>query len=79
MHKKIPPMPSRELIRLAQKSGAHFKRHGKGDHDIYERFVGGVRKVAPIQMGKRELRPEYCLRVFRQLGLTDEEINKLFE
>ena len=30
---------------------------------------------APVRIGQRELRPEYCLMVFRQLGLTDEEID----
>ncbi len=78
MRKKIPPMPSRELVRLVEQAGGRFKRHGKGDHDIFERVVEGRRKVAPIQMAKRELRPEYCLQVFRQLGLTDDEINNLF-
>lgn len=53
-------MSSRELVRLLVKSGAYFKRHGKGDHDIVERIIGGRKRAAPIQMGKRELRPEYC-------------------
>jgi len=47
--------------------------------NIYERIVGGVRNVAPIQMGKRELRSEYCLQVFRELGLSDNEINEILE
>jgi predicted RNA binding protein YcfA (HicA-like mRNA interferase family) len=79
MRKKIPPMSSRELVRLVVNSGAYFKRHGKGDHDIFERVVGGTKRAAPIQMGKRELRPEYSLRVFRQLGLADEDINRILE
>ncbi|MBI3193141.1 MAG: type II toxin-antitoxin system HicA family toxin [Ignavibacteriae bacterium] len=77
MRKKIPPMPSRELVRLVERTGAYFKRHGKGDHAIFERIVNGLKRAAPIQMGKRELRPEYCLQVFRQLGITDDEINEL--
>lgn len=28
-------------------------------------------------MGKKSLPPEYSLVVFRQLGLTDEEINEI--
>lgn len=77
MRRHIPPMPSRRLLKLVEKAGAKFVRHGKGDHDIYERIVQGERCVAPIQMGKRELRPEYSLRVFRQIKMTDEEINKV--
>jgi hypothetical protein len=39
--------------------------------------VDGVVLKAPVRMGQRELRPEYCLMVFRQLGLTDKEIDSL--
>ncbi len=79
MHKKIPPMSSRKLVRLLEKADALFKRHGKGDHDIYERIVDGRKRASPIQMGKKELRPEYSLQVFRQLGLSNEEINILLD
>ena len=79
MHRRIPPMPSRRLVKLLKKAGAKFIRHGKGDHDIYERIVEGKRYAAPVQMGKRELRPEYSLMVFRQLKLTDEEIDEILE
>jgi predicted RNA binding protein YcfA (HicA-like mRNA interferase family) len=77
MRRKIPAMSSKKLVKLVKEAGGYFVRHGKGDHDIYERIVGGVRRVAPIQMGKQELRPEYCLMVFRQLGVTDEEIDNV--
>lgn len=70
-------MSSKKLVKLVKNAGAYFVRHGKGDHDIYERIVNGQRKVAPIQMVKQELRPEYCLMVFRQLGMTDDEINNV--
>jgi len=30
-----------------------------------------------VLMGKKELRPEYCLMVFRQLGMTDGEIDEV--
>jgi len=72
-------MSSRELVRLVELSGGYFKRPGKGDHAIYERIVNGIKRAAPIQMGKRELRPEYSLQVFHQLGLTDDEINNVLE
>jgi predicted RNA binding protein YcfA (HicA-like mRNA interferase family) len=67
-------MSSRKLVKLVKNAGAYFVRHGKGDHDIFERIVDGQRRVAPIQMGKQGLRPEYSLMVFRQLGMTDTEI-----
>lgn len=75
--KRVPPMPSRKLVKLLLQAGAGFDREGKGDHSIYRRVVDGVVLKAPVRMGQRELRPEYCLMVFRQLGLTDKEIDSL--
>ena len=77
MRRPIPSMSSRRLVRLVEKSGATFERWGKGDHAIYSRIIEGVIRKAPIQMGKQSLPPEYSLIVFRQLGMTDEEINKV--
>ena len=76
-HKKIPSMSSRKLVKLILKGGAEFDREGKGDHTIYKRTVGDRIHKAPVLMGKSELRPEYCLIVFRQLKFSDEEINRL--
>jgi len=72
-------MSSRKFIRLLKKGGAEFLREGKGDHTIYQRFVEGRRKVAPVQMGKRELDPDYAKQVFRQLGFTDDEIEEVLK
>jgi predicted RNA binding protein YcfA (HicA-like mRNA interferase family) len=79
MRRKIPAMSSKKLVKLVKNAGAYFVRHGKGDHDIYERIVGGQRHAVPIQMGKHELRPEYSLMVFRQLGMTDQEIDAVLQ
>ena len=70
-------MSSRKLVRLLRKAGATFDRWGKGDHAIYKREVNGIVRKAPVQMGKKELRPEYCLMVFRQLGMTNKEIDEV--
>jgi hypothetical protein len=70
-------MSSRKLVRLLRKAEAIRDREGKGDHTIYKRVVNNQIRKAPVQMGKRELPPEYCLIVFKQLGLTDEEIDNL--
>ena len=75
--KPIPSMSSRKLIRLLSKGGAVFDREGKGDHTIYKRIVKDRIYKAPVQMGKPELRPEYCLIVFKQHGFTDKEIDRL--
>ncbi len=74
---KIPSMSSKELVKLLIKSGAFFVRQGKTDHAIYARMVDGKKYSAPVQMGKKSLNPVYCKRVFRQLKLTDSEINQI--
>jgi len=70
-------MPSRKLAKLLLQAGAEFDREGKGDHSIFRRVVGETVLKAPVRVGQRELRPEYCLMVFRQLGLSDEEIDAI--
>jgi len=77
MPKNIPSLKPRELIRLLEKGGCSFFREGKGDHSIYVRILGGQKRVVPIDMGARELSPPYVLRIFRQFGFTDDEIEQL--
>lgn len=74
---KIPSMSSKELVKLLIKSGAFFVRQGKTDHAIYSRIVDGKKYSAPVQMGKKSLNPVYCKLVFRQLKLTDSEVNQV--
>jgi predicted RNA binding protein YcfA (HicA-like mRNA interferase family) len=77
MPKDIPALKPGELIRLLEVAGCSYHREGKGDHRLYTRQVGGQKRVVPIDMGARELSPVYVLRIFRQFGLTDQEINEL--
>jgi len=79
MPKNIPSLKPRELVRLLEKSGCSFLREGKGDHSIYIRKFGNQKRVAPIDMGARELSPPYVLRIFRQFGFTDDEIESLLK
>ena len=79
MPKNIPSLKPRELIRLLEKGGCSFFREGKGDHSIYVRILGGQKRVVPIDMGARELSPPYVLRIFRQFGFTDDEIEQLLK
>jgi predicted RNA binding protein YcfA (HicA-like mRNA interferase family) len=77
MPKNIPSLKPRELVRLLEKGGCSFYREGKGDHSIYVRILGSQRRVVPIDMGARELSPPYVLRIFRQFGFADDEIERL--
>ena len=79
MPKDIPSLKPRELVRLLEKGGCSFYREGKGDHSIYVRILGGQKRVVPIDMGARELSPPYVLRIFRQFGFTDDEIERLLK
>ena len=75
--RKIPAMSSNKLVKILERAGASFDRWGKGDHAIYKREVGGKLYKAPVLQGKKELPPEYSLIVFRQLAISDDEINDL--
>ena len=79
MPKNIPSLKPRELIRLLLKGGCAFYREGKGDHTLYMREHDGKKRVVPIDMGEREFSPLYVLRVFRQFGFDDEEIENLLK
>jgi predicted RNA binding protein YcfA (HicA-like mRNA interferase family) len=79
MPRNIPSLNPREMIRLLEKGGCSFYREGKGDHSIYIRILGGRKRVVPIDMGARELSPPYVLRIFRQFGFTDAEIEQLLK
>jgi hypothetical protein len=44
---------------------------------LYIRIVEDKRWIVPIDLGAREMSPAYVLRIFRQFGFTDKEIEKL--
>lgn len=77
MPKNIPSLKPKELIRLLRRGGCSFYREGKGDHRLYIRYCEGKKRVVPIDMGAGELSPAYVLRIFRQFGFTDDEIEGL--
>jgi len=79
MPKNIPSLKVKQLIRILESSGCKFYREGKGDHRLYMRHVKGQKRVVPIDMGANELSPAYVLRIFRQFGFTDQEIEQLLK
>ena len=79
MPKNIPSLKPKELIRFLERGGCTFYREGKGDHRLYVRYLRDKKRVVPIDMGARELSPVYVLRIFRQFGFSDDEIEGLLE
>lgn len=78
MARNIPALKPRELVRLLRTAGCTFYREGKGDHRLYSRTVAGRQRIVPIDMGAEELSPLYVLRILRQFGFSDAEIENLF-
>ncbi len=79
MPKNIPSLKPKELIRILEFGGCAFLREGKGDHKIYFRYHEGKKRVVPIDMRAKELSPPYVLRIFRQFGFSDDEIEALLK
>jgi hypothetical protein len=44
---------------------------------LYVRYIEGKKRVVPIDMGEREFSPPYVLRIFRQFGFNDDDIEAL--
>jgi predicted RNA binding protein YcfA (HicA-like mRNA interferase family) len=78
MPRNIPSLKPKELIRILESGGCRYLREGKGDHRLYVRYSEGKRRVVPIDMGANELSPPYVLRIFRQFGFSNDEIEALF-
>lgn len=79
MPKNIPSLRPKELIRLLERNGCSYYREGKGDHKLYIRYLEGKKRIVPIDMGAGELSPPYVLRIFRQFGFNDSEIDMLLK
>ncbi len=79
MPKNIPSLKVRQLIRVLESAGCKFYREGRGDHKLYVRYHEGMKRVVPIDMGTKEYSPPYVLRIFRQFGFTDSEIERLLK
>lgn len=79
MPKQIPSLRTRQLIRLLELWGCRFYREGKGDHTLYVRHCMDRKRVAPIDMGQKEFSPAYVVRILRQFGFTNDEIDGMFK
>ena len=78
MPRNIPSPKVKQLIKILEKAGCRFYRKGKGDHQLYMRFVEDKKRIVPIDMGANELSPAYVIRILHQFGFTDTEIKNMF-
>jgi predicted RNA binding protein YcfA (HicA-like mRNA interferase family) len=79
MPKNIPSLKPKQLIKILEKGGCKFYREGKGDHRLYIREFQAQKRIVPIDIGVKEMSPAYVLRIFRQFGFSDEEIENLIK
>lgn len=79
MPENIPSLKPKELVRILKSGGCKFLREGKGDHKLFFCYHEGKKRVVPVDMGARELSPPYVLRIFRQFGFSDAEIQALLK
>ncbi len=77
MPRQVPSLKPRELIRLLESHGCQYYRQGKGDHTLYVRHAPDRKRVVPIDMGQSEFSPAYVIRMFRQFGYTEAEIDRM--
>lgn len=68
---KLPSVPAREVIRVADKLGFAFDRQ-KGSHAVYLRATDQRRLVIPVHKG-RDLKPGTLRGLIDDMGLSIEE------
>jgi len=73
--KKLPAVPAKEVIRVAERLGFVFDRQ-RGSHAVYYRPKDKRRVVIPVHSGK-EIRPKTLKGIIADMGLTVEEFREL--
>ncbi len=68
---KLPSVPARDVIRIAEKIGFAFDRQ-KGSHAVYLRVSDHRRLVVPVHKG-RDLKPGTLRGIIDDMGLSVEE------
>jgi predicted RNA binding protein YcfA (HicA-like mRNA interferase family) len=68
---KLPVVPARDVVRVAEKLGFVFDRQ-KGSHAVYLRASDHRRVVIPIHKGK-DLKPGTLRGIIEDLGISVEE------
>ena len=71
---KLRVLSGREVCEILIANGFAFVRHGKGDHDIYQRIIPDSTLTVPVPM-HREVAVGTLSSIIRQSGLP----RQLFE
>jgi predicted RNA binding protein YcfA (HicA-like mRNA interferase family) len=79
MPKNIPSLKPKQLLKILEQAGCYFYREGKGDHRLYCREIDDKKRIVPIDIGAKSMSPAYVLRIFRQFGFSDSEIEQLLK
>ncbi len=72
---KLPSVPARDVIRVAEKLGFVFDRQ-KGSHAVYWRIIDRRRLVIPVQKGG-DLKPGTLRGLIDDMGLSVAEFNSM--
>ena len=70
----MKPLSYREVIKKARKAGFAFRRNTGGTHEVW--WNEAKRKTCVIPHHK-EIRPGTLKSIIDQMGLSEEEFNKL--
>ncbi|MCK7521000.1 MAG: type II toxin-antitoxin system HicA family toxin [Ignavibacteriales bacterium] len=63
-------MKYKEVVKLAKQQGCEFVRHGKGDHDIFQRKAkGGVTLEGVLPHHNHDIRESTLKSFCKQLGI----------
>lgn len=66
---KLRVLSGREVCEILLDNGFSFIRHGKGDHDIYQKQIGNTTITVPVPL-HREIAVGTLSSMIRQSGLS---------
>ena len=69
MPKKYPPLTPSDLVAILKAWGFKYDR-SKGDHDQYEGYIKGKRRLVSVDMGQKDFDDFLVKSMVEQSGLT---------
>lgn len=78
MTSQFPDLNSKQLVKVAEKSGFKFVRQSGSSHAIYMREIDKKRTTIPIH-GKKSLKRKTIKSICNDLGITIDELIELLK